>query len=158
LAPAASSKIGTLGGYSTIWPARALREDGLVMTLEADPRHAAVAKENIARARLAPLVDLRIGPALKTLPQIAGEGLAPFDLIFIDADEASNADYLAWSLKLARPGSVIVGDNIVRNGAILDAGSADASVQGTRRFFDLLASEPRLSATAIQTVGDKGWD
>ena len=106
----------------------------------------------------APLVDLRIGPALKTLPQIAGEGLAPFDLIFIDADEASNADYLAWSLKLARPGSVIVGDNVVRNGAILDAGSADASVQGTRRFFDLLASEPRLSATAIQTVGDKGWD
>jgi predicted O-methyltransferase YrrM len=151
-------EIGTLGGYSTIWLARALREGGLVVTLEAEAKHAAVARQNITRAGLASCVDLRVGPALATLPQIAREGLAPFDLIFIDADKASNADYLAWSLKLARPGSVIVGDNVIRNGAILDAGSADANIRGTRRFFDLLASEPRLSATVIQTVGDKGWD
>lgn len=151
-------EIGTLGGYSTIWLARALGEGGLVVTLEANAKHATVARRNIAHAGVASRVDLRVGPALTTLPQIADEGLGPFDFIFIDADKASNADYLAWGLKLARPGSVIVGDNVIRSGAILDADSADVSVNGARRFFEMLAGEPRLSATAIQTVGAKGWD
>jgi len=151
-------EIGTLGGYSTIWLARALPADGIVVTLEADRRHAAVARANFARAGLAARIDLRLGPALETLPTLQSEGTGPFDLVFIDADKPNNPDYLAWAIRLGRPGTVIIGDNVVREGAILAPDSADPTVQGIRRFFDLLASEPRLSATAIQTVGGKGWD
>jgi len=151
-------EIGTLGGYSTVWLARALPADGLVVTLEANPRHAVVARANFARAGLAARIDLRLGPALETLPTLESEGTGPFDLVFIDADKPNNPDYLAWAIRLGRPGTVIVGDNVVREGGILAPDSADPTVQGIRRFFDLLASEPRLSATAIQTVGGKGWD
>jgi predicted O-methyltransferase YrrM len=151
-------EIGTLGGYSTIWLARALPADGRLITLEAVPEHAAVARANIARAGLASLVELRLGPALETLPQLAAEGNGPFDLIFVDADKAGNPDYLAWALELSRRGSLIVADNVVRGGAVLDADSGDPSVQGVRRFLELLAAEPRVSATTIQTVGGKGHD
>jgi predicted O-methyltransferase YrrM len=151
-------EIGTLGGYSTIWLARALPPDGVVVTLEALPAHADVARKNIERAGLAAKLDLRVGPALETLPLLASEGAAPFDLIFVDADKRSNPDYLAWALKLSRPGSLIVVDNVVRNGAVIDPSRDDADIQGIRRFFDLLADDPRLNATAIQTVGSKGWD
>jgi len=151
-------EIGTLGGYSTIWLARASPADGIVVTLEADRRHAAVAQANFARAGLAARIDLRVGPALETLPMLEAEGIGPFDLIFIDADKPNNPHYLAWAIRLGRPGSVIVGDNVVREGAVLDPHSTALGVRGVRRFFDLLASEPRLSATAIQTVGAKGWD
>ncbi|HEX3347729.1 MAG TPA: O-methyltransferase [Acetobacteraceae bacterium] len=151
-------EIGTLGGYSTIWIARALPADGLLVTLEAEPRHADVARENIRRANVRPRIDLRVGRALDTLPQLASENLPPFDLFFIDADKPSNPDYLAWALKLSRPGSVIVVDNVIRDGAIVDGASRNASVRGVRRMFEMIAQEPRLSATAIQTVGNKGWD
>lgn len=150
-------EIGTLGGYSTIWLARALPADG-GLTLEADPRHAEVALANIARAGLDDVVEIRVGPALDTLPKLAAENRGPFDLIFIDADKPSYPDYLAWALKLSRRGSLIIADNVVRNGAVVDAASGDANVQGVRRFNEGLASEPRLSATAIQTVGSKGYD
>ncbi|CAI0693630.1 Putative O-methyltransferase MSMEG_5073 [Serratia entomophila] len=149
-------EIGTLGGYSTIWLARALPPDGTLVTLEANERHAAVARRNVANAGLSAQVALRVGPALLSLPQLQAE--APFDLIFIDADKPGNPDYLQWALRLSRPGTAIVGDNVVRNGAVTDAASKDASVQGVRRFFDMMAQEPRLSATALQTVGSKGWD
>lgn len=151
-------EIGTLGGYSTIWLARALPDGGRVVTLEIDPHHAEVAKANVARAGLADRVDLRVGPALDTLPRLETEGAGPFDLIFIDADKPNNPFYLQWALKLARRGAVIIGDNVVRGGEVVDAGSADPSVRGTRALFDMLAAEPRLSATALQTVGSKGWD
>ncbi|MDZ8082918.1 MAG: O-methyltransferase [Nostoc sp. DcaGUA01] len=151
-------EIGTLGGYSTIWLARALPSDGYLITLEADAKHAEVAQKNIARAGLNEVVELRLGQALSTLPQLAAEGRSPFDLIFIDADKPNNPDYLAWALKLSRRGSLIVADNVVRNGAVIDIDSSDASVQGVRHFNELLASEPRLSATALQTVGSKGYD
>ena len=151
-------EIGMLGGYSTIWLARALPADGRLITLEADPKHAAVARGNIERAGLARIIELRLGPALETLPRIAAEGLGPFDLIFIDADKPSNPDYLAWALKLSRRGGLILVDNVVRNGAVIDAGSGDPNIQGVRRFNDLLAAEPRVSATEIQTVGCKGYD
>ncbi|MGH7066485.1 MAG: O-methyltransferase [Acetobacteraceae bacterium] len=151
-------EIGTLGGTSTIWLARALSQDGLVVTLEADHDHAAVARSNFARAGLAAHIDLRVGPALETLPALEAERIGPFDLIFIDADKANHAEYLAWAIRLSRPGSVIVGDNVVREGAILAPDGSDPEVRGIRRFFDLLATEPRLSATAIQTLGTKGWD
>ncbi len=151
-------EIGTLGGYSTIWFARALPDDGVVVTLEALPEHAAVARKNIERAGLTAKVDLRVGPALETLPLLAGEGGGAFDMIFIDADKRSNPEYLRWALKLARVGSVIIVDNVVRDGAVLDANSGDKDIQGIRRFFDDLEGEARLSATAIQTVGSKGWD
>jgi predicted O-methyltransferase YrrM len=151
-------ELGTLGGYSTIWLARALPADGRLITLEAVPEHAAVARANIDRAGLASLVELRLGRALETLPQLAAEGVGPFDLIFVDADKAGNPDYLAWALELSRPGSLIVADNVVRGGAVLDADPDDPSVQGVRRFLELLAAEPRVSATAIQTVGGKGYD
>lgn len=151
-------EIGTLGGYSTIWLARALPADGVVVTLEANPHHAAVARANFARAGLAPRIHLREGPALETLPALEIEGAGPFDLVFIDADKPNNPGYFAWAVRLGRPGSVIIGDNVVRHGAILAPDSDDPNVQGVRRFFDLLAEEPRLSATAIQTVGSKGWD
>ncbi|MEH2076613.1 MAG: O-methyltransferase [Nostoc sp.] len=150
-------EIGTLGGYSTIWLARALPSDGRLITLEANPKHAEVAHTNIAHAGLSDIVDLRLGQALSTLPQIADEGHT-FDLIFIDADKPNNPDYFTWALKLSRSGSLIIADNVVRNGAVIDATSTDPSVQGVRRFNELLASEPRVSATAIQTVGSKGYD
>src|SRR5713226_5601711 len=147
-------EIGTLGGYSTIWMARALPAGGRLITLEYSPKHAEVARANIARAGLASVVEVRVGRALDTLPQIAAEG--PFDLIFIDADKVGYPDYFPWAMKLSRPGSMIIGDNVVRKGAVIDAGSSDADVQGVRRFYELLAAEPRVSSTAIQTVGSKG--
>jgi predicted O-methyltransferase YrrM len=151
-------EIGTLGGYSTIWLARALPTGGRLVTLEANPKHAEVAFANIVRAGLASVVDLRVGKAVDILPRLAAEGIAPFDLIFIDADKPSNPEYLGWSLKLSRPGTVIIGDNVVRNGAVTDSSSTDPNVQGVRRFLQLISSERRLSATALQTVGSKGYD
>ncbi|MBN1201115.1 MAG: O-methyltransferase [Anaerolineae bacterium] len=151
-------EIGTLGGYSTIWLARALPAGGRLITLEVNPAYADVAEANIARAGFADVVDLRLGKALETLPQLAAEGHGPFDLIFIDADKRDNPGYLAWALKLSRPGSLLVADNIVRNGAVIDAASSDPSAQGVRHFNELLAAESRVSATAIQTVGSKGYD
>ncbi|CAI1654363.1 O-methyltransferase [Serratia proteamaculans] len=149
-------EIGTLGGYSTIWLARALPPEGSLVTLEADADHADVARINIARAGLSEQVELLVGPALTSLPQLSPD--APFDLIFIDADKPNNPEYLRWALALSRPGTVIIGDNVVRDGAVTDATSTDNRVQGVRRFFDMMANEPRLSATALQTVGSKGWD
>ncbi|MBD6616532.1 O-methyltransferase [Komarekiella sp. 'clone 1'] len=151
-------EIGTLGGYSTIWLARALPANGRLITLESNSKHAEVAYENIARAGLAHLVDVRVGQAIDTLPQLVTEGYNPFDLIFIDADKPSNPEYFAWALKLSRRGSLIIADNVVRNGSVIEANSDDPSVQGVRRFNELLASEARVSATAIQTVGNKGYD
>jgi predicted O-methyltransferase YrrM len=151
-------EIGTLGGYSTIWLARALPEGGRLITLESDPTHAEVARANIARAGLADRVALRLGAALDTLPRIADEGLGPFDLVFIDADKPNNPGYFAWALRLTRRGSLIVVDNVVRKGAVIDAASTDPNVQGVRRLNEMLAAEPRVSATAIQTVGCKGYD
>ncbi|WP_437759334.1 O-methyltransferase [Sorangium sp. So ce1389] len=151
-------EIGTLGGYSTIWLARALPAGGRLVTLELDPKHAEVARANIARAGLADVVELRLGRALDTLPALAAEGRGPFDFIFIDADKPSNPDYFAWALRLSRRGSVIVVDNVVRKGAVADPESADPNVQGVQRLNELLAAEPRVSATAVQTVGSKGYD
>jgi len=151
-------EIGTLGGYSTIWLARALPADGRVITLEIDPAHAEVARANFARAGLTGMVELRIGRALDTLPLLASEKRGPFDLVFIDADKVNTADYFTWALKLSRRGTVIIVDNVVRKGAVADPASGDASVQGIRRFNTLLAAERRVSATAIQTVGSKGYD
>jgi predicted O-methyltransferase YrrM len=151
-------EIGTLGGYSAIWLARALPAGGRLVTLEAAARHAEVARANLARAGLGDVVEVRVGRAVDSLRQIAAEGSGPFDVVFIDADKESNPDYLAWALRLARPGTLIVADNVVRGGAIVDGTSADPSVRGVRRFVELVAGEPRLTATAIQTVGGKGWD
>jgi predicted O-methyltransferase YrrM len=149
-------EIGTLGGYSTIWLGRALPDDGRLVSLEREPRHAAVARENIARAGLADRVEVRVGAALDLLPGLAGD--PPFDFIFIDADKGNNAAYLDWALRLARRGTATVCDNVIRGGRLLDAASEARDITGTRRFFDRLAAEPRLAATAIQTVGAKGWD
>ncbi|QSQ21585.1 O-methyltransferase [Pyxidicoccus parkwayensis] len=151
-------EVGTLGGYSTIWLARALPPDGRLVTLEMDPRHAEVARANIARAGLSGVVDLRVGKALDTLPVLAAEGKGPFDLVFIDADKRSNPDYFQWALKLTRKGSLIIVDNVVRNGAVLDATSMDPHIQGVRKLYEMLAAEPRVSTTAVQTVGSKGYD
>ena len=151
-------EIGTLAGYSTIWLARALPAGGRLVTLEVDPKHAEVARGNIVGAGLADVVDLRLGPAIDTLPRLAAEGQGPFDMVFIDADKASTTEYFEWALKLTRRGSLIVVDNVVRDGAVIDATSSDASVQGVRRFYSALAAEPRVAATAIQTVGSKGYD
>ena len=151
-------EIGTLGGYSTIWLARALPAGGRLITLEADPRHAEVARANIAHAGLSDVVEVRLGAALETLPQLAGEGAVPFDLVFIDADKPNIPEYFGWALKLSRAGSVIVVDNVVRDGALVDASGSDPSVEGARRLHQLLASEPAVSATTIQTVGSKGYD
>ncbi len=151
-------EIGTLGAYSTIWLARALPADGRVITLEFSAKHAKVARANIARAGLSDRVELREGPALETLPRIAAEARTPFDLIFIDADKENNANYFNWALKLSRPGTLIFIDNVVREGAVIDAKSSDPMVQGVRRFNDLLTSETRVIATTIQTVGSKGYD
>jgi predicted O-methyltransferase YrrM len=150
-------EVGTLGGYSTIWLARALAPGGKLVTLEYEPRHADVARANIERSGLAHLVEIRLGKASDTLPRIAAERGAPFDLVFIDADKPGNAEYFAWAMKLTRVGSVIVVDNVVRNGGVIDE-AGDANVQGARRLFEAMANEPRVSATAVQTVGSKGYD
>ncbi|MEU3183073.1 O-methyltransferase [Streptomyces sp. NPDC006923] len=151
-------EIGTLGGYSTIWLGRALPEDGRLVSLEYNPVHADVARANLARAGLDKIAEVRTGPALESLADLAAAGAGPFDFVFIDADKPNNPHYLEWALKLTRPGSVIIGDNVVRNGAVVDADSTDPSVRGTRRLIELMAGDPRLSATAIQTVGSKGYD
>ena len=150
-------EVGTLGGYSTIWLARALAADGNLITLEYEPKHADVARANIERAGLSSLVEIRLGKAIDTLPKIAAEGGAPFDLVFIDADKPGNADYFAWALKMTRIGGLIIVDNVVRNGAVIDS-VGDANAQGARRLFEAMAKEPRVSSTAVQTVGTKGYD
>ncbi|HTV06870.1 MAG TPA: O-methyltransferase [Acidobacteriaceae bacterium] len=151
-------EIGTLGAYSTIWLARALPADGRLITLEFSPKHAEVASANIARAGLAGKVQLRQGPALEALPRIAAENLSPFDFVFIDADKENNSGYFQWALRLTRPGSLILVDNVIRDGEVADASSTDPMVQGVRRLNDLLARQPRVCATTIQTVGSKGYD
>jgi predicted O-methyltransferase YrrM len=151
-------EIGTLAGYSTIWLARALPADGRLVTLEAESRHAEVARSNIERAGLSRIVEIRIGRAIETLPRLASEDAGPFDLVFIDADKPGTPDYLTWALKLTRSGSIIIVDNVVRDGAVADAATADASARAMRRVMEMMSDEPRLSATAIQTVGVKGYD
>jgi predicted O-methyltransferase YrrM len=151
-------EIGTLGGYSSIWMARALPADGKLVTLEVDPQHAEVAQANVANAGLAGRIDIRVGRAIDLLPRIAAEKGAPFDFVFIDADKANNTAYFEWALKLTRPGSLIVVDNVVRGGAVADAKRSDADVEGVRRLAEYLAAEKRVRATAIQTVGVKGYD
>jgi predicted O-methyltransferase YrrM len=151
-------EIGTLGGYSSLWLAGALPADGRLITLELNARHAAVARSNFVRAGLADRIEVREGPALDSLSALLAEGAAPFDFFFIDADKVNSPNYVAWTIKLAHRGSVIVIDNVIREGAIVNARSRDPAVQGTRRLHDMLAAEPRLSATAIQTVGAKGYD
>ncbi|MBW7879586.1 MAG: O-methyltransferase [Anaerolineae bacterium] len=151
-------EIGTLGGYSTIWLAMALAPGGRLITLEYEPRHAQVAQENIARAGLTDRVEIRVGRALDSLAQLAAEGLDSFDLIFIDADKPNNPDYFRWALALSRPGTAIIVDNVVRDGRVVDDASTDGSVRGVREMFDVIAAEPRVDATAIQTVGVKGYD
>jgi predicted O-methyltransferase YrrM len=151
-------EIGTLGGYSTVWLARALPAGGHLVTLEAEPRHAEVARANLRRAQVAPAVDLRVGRAQDLLPALAAEKRPPFDLIFIDADKAGIPEYFAWSMRMSRVGTAIIVDNVVRKGAILDAASADPDVQGVRRLNEMLAADRRVSATTVQTVGSKGYD
>ncbi|MEU0645439.1 O-methyltransferase [Streptomyces umbrinus] len=154
-------EIGTLGGYSTIWLARALPQDGRLITLEYSERHAEVARRNLARAGLDKITEVRVGPALDSLTKLADEGdgnTAPFDLVFIDADKVNNPRYVEWAVKLTRPGSLIILDNVVRGGAVTDPTSDDPSVRGTREALDLFATHPKLTATAIQTVGSKGYD
>ena len=149
-------EIGTLGGYSTIWLARALPDDGALVTLEVDPKHARVAQANLDRAGLSDRAEIRVGPAMDSLAAMTD--VAPFDLIFIDADKQSNVDYVAEAIRLGRSGTTIIVDNVVREGGVLDAASDDARIQGTRALFDFLQSDPRIDATALQTVGAKGWD
>jgi predicted O-methyltransferase YrrM len=151
-------EIGTLGGYSTIWMARALPADGRLVSLEHNPRYAEVATRNIARAGLDKLVEVRVGAALESLPQLADENPAPFDLVFIDADKAGNPHYVEWALRLTRSGSLIVVDNVVRGGRVTDADSTDPDILGTRTAIELIGRHPRLTGTAIQTVGGKGYD
>ncbi|MFG3657030.1 O-methyltransferase [Streptomyces sp. NPDC047706] len=151
-------EIGTLGGYSTIWLARALPADGRLISLEYSPKHAEVASRNIARAGLDKVVDVRVGAALECLPQLADENPPPFDLVFIDADKANNAHYVEWALRLTREGSLIVVDNVVRGGRVAEADASTPDVQGTRAAIELIGSHPRLTGTAIQTVGSKGYD
>lgn len=151
-------EIGTLGGYSTIWLARALPEDGRLITLELDPAHAAVARANLERAGLAGKVDVRVGAAINTLPQISDSDGAPFDLVFIDADKASTPAYLEWALRLTKPGSLIIIDNVVRSGAVSDPAASDPNVQGIQQALAAMAENPHLTATALQTVGSKGYD
>jgi len=151
-------EIGTLGGYSTIWLARALPADGSLVTLEVDPKHAEVAAANIDRAGFSSVVEIRLGAALESLANLAAEGAAPFDFVFIDADKPNNSGYLEGALRLSRPGTVIVVDNVVRDGEVVDAESGDARVQGVRRLFARMAGDARLDATALQTVGSKGYD
>lgn len=151
-------EIGTLGGYSTIWLGRALPPGGTLVTIEVEPAHAEVARANLERAGLTEVVHLRLGPALQVLPQLEAEQADPFDMVFIDADKPSNPEYLSWALRLTRPGSTIIVDNVVRDGSVLDESGTDAAVIGTRTMIRQMGSDPRLSATAIQTVGVKGYD
>jgi predicted O-methyltransferase YrrM len=154
-------ELGALGGYSTIWLARALASGGRLVTLEANPEYAALARANVARAGLADVVELRVGAALDTLPKLAAEGGEPFDLIFIDADKKNTPNYFTWALELSRPGSLIIADNVIRDGAVTDPDSDDPTVQGSQRLHEMLSSEQagqRVSATTIQTVGIKGYD
>jgi predicted O-methyltransferase YrrM len=151
-------EIGTLGGYSTIWLARGLAADGQVITLELEPEHAAVARTNLQNAGLLDRVNLCVGRASDALQALVEEGSSPFDLIFIDADKAGYPEYLDWALKLSRPGTVIVADNVVRDGKVIEPENPDANIQGVRHFTELVAAEPRLSATVLQTVGGKGYD
>jgi predicted O-methyltransferase YrrM len=151
-------EIGTLGGYSTIWLAGALAEGGRIVSLELDSHHAKVARANLENAGVLDRVDLRVGRAIESLEALEKSGAAPFDLIFIDADKQSYPEYLDWALKLSRPGTVIVADNVVREGKVIQAEIADENIQGVRRFTEQLAAEPRLSATVLQNVGVKGYD
>ena len=151
-------EIGTLGGYSSIWLARSLPADGQLVTLELSPKHADVARQNLERAGVASRVEVRVGRALDTLAALVSEGVQPFDFVFIDADKQSIPEYFQWSLELARVGSVIVVDNVIRNGNVIDAASSDANVRGVRRFNELLSKTASVSATSIQTVGSKGYD
>src|SRR5579864_3615004 len=151
-------ELGTLGGYSTIWLARALPPGGRLISLEIDPKRAEIARANIARAELANVVEIRVGAASLSLQKLAAEGHGPFDLIFIDADKPGYAEYLKWCLKLSRPGTLIIADNVVRKGAVADPASTDENVQGIRKFNEALAAEKRVSSTVIQTVGSKGYD
>jgi predicted O-methyltransferase YrrM len=151
-------ELGTLGGYSSLWLARALPPGGRLVTLEADPAHAEVARANLAAAGMAERVEIHLGPALETLPKLLADGSGPFDLVFIDADKVGYADYLAWAHRLSRVGSLIVADNVIRGGSVVDPSSDDEASLGIRRFYHALASFPGLSATAIQTVGTKGYD
>jgi predicted O-methyltransferase YrrM len=151
-------EIGLLGGYSTIWMARALPRGGRIVSLEFEPRHAEIARANLRRAGLLRGVEIRVGPALASLPILKAEGAGPFDLIFIDADKENNPQYLEWALKLSRRGTVIVVDNVARHGAVIDAKSKAGDVRGTRRCLKMMAAHPRLSAVALQTVGVKGLD
>lgn len=151
-------EIGTLGGYSTIWLARALPADGRLITLEYDSHHADVARRNLAYAGLEGIAEVRVGPALESLPKLADENPPPFDLVFIDADKANNPHYVEWALRLTRTGSLIILDNVVRGGRVIDPTSTDPGVRGTRAALELIAEHPRLEGTAVQTVGSKGWD
>ncbi|GLX66219.1 O-methyltransferase [Paenibacillus glycanilyticus] len=151
-------EIGTLGGYSTVWMARALPDNGKLITLELDPHHAETARQNMALAGVSHKVEIRVGEALEQLAKLREEGEAPFDLIFIDADKPNNPFYLQWALRFSRPGTVIMADNVVREGEVISKHSTDPRVQGIRNFMDLLSEEPRVSATAVQTVGAKGYD
>jgi len=151
-------EIGTLGGYSTLWLVRALPQDGHIVSLELDPRHAEIARANLQNAGVSDRVDIRVGPATESLQALVTESVAPFDFIFIDADKAGYPDYLGWSLKLSCPGTLIVADNVVRDGKVIEPDNPDPNIQGVRRFTDLIAAEPRVSATVLQTVGSKGYD
>jgi len=151
-------EIGTLGGYSTVWLARALGPDGRLVTLEFDPKHAEVARANVAREGVAARVDLRVGAALDLLPKLLAEGFGPVDLCFIDADKENNANYFNWALKFVRRGGLIIDDNVIRAGAVADLSNMDPMAVGGRALFDTVAAEPRVTATALQTVGSKGWD
>ena len=151
-------EVGTLGGYSTIWMARGLPKDGKVVTLELDPHHAKVARSNFERAGVSDKTDLRVGPALQSLAALVDENAGPFDLIFIDADKPNNPNYLASAMKLSRSGTVIVCDNVIRDGAVVKHNSGDANVEGARAAFSFIGGEKRLDGTAIQTVGAKGYD
>ncbi|MGA8746667.1 MAG: O-methyltransferase [Solirubrobacterales bacterium] len=151
-------EFGTLGGYSTIWLGRVLPADGRLITLESSPEHAEVARRSIERAGLDGLVELRVGPALETLAALEQEGAGPFELIFIDADKVNTPKYFAWALEHSRPGALIIADNVVRGGTLIEADADDPATQAQRRFHETLAAEPRVSATTIQTVGGKGYD
>jgi predicted O-methyltransferase YrrM len=151
-------EIGTLGGYSTIWLARALPDEGRLISLEHSAKHAEIATRNIARAGLEKIVEVRVGAALESLPKLADENPAPFDLVFIDADKANNAHYVEWALRLTRAGSLIVVDNVVRGGRVADANDAAPDIRGSRAAIELIGSHPRLTGTALQTVGTKGYD
>ncbi|CAN5425890.1 O-methyltransferase [soil metagenome] len=151
-------EVGTLGGYSTIWLARALPAGGRVVTLESEPHHAEVAQANLGRAGLGDIVDVRVGQALDLLPGLAADPVTPFDLVFIDADKPNNPHYFAWAQRLTRPGSLIIVDNVVRDGSVADADSDDARVQGSRQLLASIGTDPAVTGTAIQTVGAKGYD